>query len=251
MKIIISPAKTINIDEDYVYDITKAPYYEKTAALLSYLKGLSYEELKGIWKCNDKLAKLNYERIMNMELDKNTSSALFAYEGLQYQYLSAKTLELPDMEYLEKHLRVLSGFYGIVKPSTGICAYRLEMQARIDYEGYDNLYDYWAEDIVKELTRDGDKEILNLASKEYSKCVYRYEKSEALSIKDVDFCEIISGKAKQKATLAKMARGELVRLMAKQQITDLEKIKKLKILDFEYCKERSDDKHFVFVRNRA
>ena len=155
------------------------------------------------------------------------------------------------MEYLEKHLRVLSGFYGIVKPSTGICAYRLEMQARIDYEGYDNLYDYWAEDIVKELTRDGDKEILNLASKEYSKCVYRYEKSEALSIKDVDFCEIISGKAKQKATLAKMARGELVRLMAKQQITDLEKIKKLKVLDFEYCKERSDDKHFVFVKNRA
>lgn len=248
MKIIISPAKTIKISDDYALEMTSPIFEDKTKDIMDYIKSLSYDEAKLMWKCNDKIATLNFDRFKEMDLKQNINPALFAYEGLQYQYISAKTLEKSDLEYLEKNLRILSGFYGVLRPSTAITPYRLEMQALINHKEYTNLYDYWGESLVDELIKDGDKLILNLASKEYSKCISKYDKEKDISILTINFCEFKDGKLKQKATLAKMARGEFVRSLAVRKIKDIEEIKKLKILDFEYAEELSTKEEFTYIK---
>lgn len=247
MKIIISPAKTIKISDDYAMDMSELIFKDKTKSLMSYIKSLTYEEAKDMWKCNDKLASLNFKRFGEMELNKNIAPALFAYEGLQYQYISAKTLTKDALLYLEKNLRILSAFYGILKPSTAICPYRLEMQANISYSGYTNLYDFWGDILVKELTKDGESIILNLASKEYSKCISKYQKEKHIRLININFCDYQAGKLKQKATKAKMARGELVRTLAMQNIEEVEKLQNLKILDFEFCQEFSNENEYTYI----
>ena len=132
MKIIISPAKTIKISDDYALEMTSPIFEDKTKDIMDYIKGLSYDEAKLMWKSNDKIATLNFDRFKEMDLKQNINPALFAYEGLQYQYISAKTLEKSDLEYLEKNLRILSGFYGVLRPSTANTPYRLERQAVIN-----------------------------------------------------------------------------------------------------------------------
>ena len=94
-------------------------FLSETEKLLDYLQGLEYEELKNIWKCSDKLAQLNYERIQEMKLTKNLTPAILSFQGLQYQYIAAQVFTYRELAYLEEHLRILSGFYGVLKPMDG------------------------------------------------------------------------------------------------------------------------------------
>lgn len=247
---IISPSKTIKQKDNYFLNITEPIFIEKTAGLLKYIQALDYDECKELWKCNDKLATLNFERFQNMKLDENIVPAIFAYEGLQYTYICAHTLDNNAISYIEKKLCILSGFYGILKPSTGICPYRLEMLSNINYMGFSNLYDYWSDDLADYLEKNSDGLILNLASKEYSKAIFKYQKQKKLRIITINFCENYNGKLKQKASFAKMARGEFVREMAINNIEKLEDIKKLKILDYKFSKENSNDEELIFIKEK-
>lgn len=217
-----------------------------TQFLLDYLQGLDYGEIKKIWKCSDKLAQLNYERIRQMDLHKNLTPAILSFQGLQYQYIAAQVFTYKEFDYLEEHLRILSGFYGVLKPFDGVIPYRLEMKSKFTDWEFDSLYDFWADQISKNIQSETDT-ILNLASKEYSQSVTKYLTEDTQVINCV-FGELIDGKVKQKGTLAKMARGEMVRYMAENQIEDLEEIKKFDRLDYSFRADLSDPKNFVFVK---
>ncbi len=249
MKIIISPAKKMNIDDD-IFEYRRKPIFlEQANELMNYMKGLSYDECKTIWKCSDKLAQLNYDRFSNMDLNYRLTPAIFSYEGIQYQYIGPKVLSQDAIEYLQDNLRILSGFYGILKPLDGVVPYRLEMQAKlINYKNKD-LYEYWSDKIANNLFEETDV-IINLASKEYSKCVEKYIKnSPNTKFITCVFGELKDNKIIEKGTLAKMARGEMVRYLAENNVSDLEGLKKFDKLNYKYSKDMSHENTYVFIKS--
>lgn len=248
MKIIISPAKKMNIDTD-TFPARQIPeFIEDTRVLMQAVKALTYAQAKELWKCNDKLAGLNYERFQNMELEKMLTPAVISYEGLQYQHMAPVVFTAHALSYIEEHLRILSGFYGLLKPFDGVVPYRLEMQAGLSVNGCRNLYEFWNNRLYQSLP-DEDRIIVNLASKEYSQCIEKYitPKDTFLTI---EFGEPAGGKVRQKGTLVKMARGEMVRFMAENQIENLKDLKEFHALGFSFCAELSGKDRYVFLREK-
>lgn len=245
MKIIISPAKKMNIDTDS-FNIHSLPIFmEETKLLCSTIQKMNYKEVKALWKCNDKLAELNFKRFTDMDLEKNLTPAILSYEGLQYQHMSPMVFSKTALSYVEEHLRILSGFYGVLTPLNGVVPYRLEMQAKLSAAGKKNLYDFWGDRLYKAII-DEDHLIINLASKEYSAAVEKYLASDDRFV-TIKFGELQDGKIKQKGTFAKMARGEMVRFMAENSIKDLEGIKEFNSLGYHYAESYSTEKELVFL----
>ena len=144
------------------------------------------------------------------------------------------------VSYLEQNLRILSGFYGILRPFDGVTPYRLEMQAKLSVNGCHNLYEFWKDIIAQSLFSETDT-IVNLASKEYSKCIEKYLTPQDRYI-TVTFCELAGG------TYAKMARGEMVRFMAENEIENPVEIQKFDRLGYSFRSDLSSDSEFVFER---
>lgn len=245
MKIIISPTKQMALENDSFLPLTTPAFLDKTTHILEKLRTLSYNEAKALWKCNDKLAEENYQRIQKADLTKGLSAAVLSYKGLQYQYMSPDLLTEPGLHYLQDHVRILSGFYGVLRPFDGIIPYRLEMQAPLAVDGKNNLYKFWADTLYQALSFE-DGPVINLASKEYSKALTPYL-TETDQLIDIDFVHLIDGKQKVKATLAKMARGEMVRYLAENQVTTLEGIKRFNHPHYHYSQELSQVKNLVFL----
>lgn len=244
MKIIIAPAKKMVVEE--IIDYVSIPLMlSKTEKILDYLKSKSLKELQEIYKCNLDIASENYERFKTLDLDKNLSPAVFSYNGIQYKNISPNTMDDESLEWLQKNLRILSGFYGIVKPLDGITPYRLEFQSKLPGFINESLYDYFSDSIYKQLISE-DRVILNLASEEYSKAI-----SNFLTDKDrfvtCTFYELCDGKLKVKATLAKMARGAMVRYLAEIKADKIEDVVGFNSLGFKYHKELSTNNNYVFV----
>lgn len=246
MKIIISPAKKMNINQELVPFYDLPAFIEDAGRLLEWLRTLTYDEAKRLWKCNDKIASLNYERIVQMDLEKRLTPAILSYEGIQYQYMAPAVFEEEAMHYIQEHLRILSGFYGILRPFDGVTPYRLEMQAPVKAGGVRDLYEFWQDKLYQELM-DEDRTVLNLASKEYSRCIERYLCPKDRFVTCV-FGEWIDGKVKQKGTLAKMARGEMVRYMAENNISDLQEIRNFDRLGYHFSVEWSTEEQYVFLK---
>lgn len=248
MKLIISPAKKMNVDTDTAPYRDLPVFLDRAQRLMEYMRSLNLAQCKAVWKCNDKLAELNYRRFQEMDLRRNLTPAVLSYEGIQYQYLAPKVLEDASLEYLQDHLRILSGFYGILKPFDGVVPYRLEMQARLHGATLDSLYVYWGNQLAEHMFRE-DAWILNLASKEYSRCISGYLKGQnnARFVTCV-FGELTGGRIVEKGTPAKMARGEMVRFLAEHRAEDLETVKWFDRLDYRFSKEYSDEKTLIFLK---
>ncbi|MCI8660406.1 MAG: peroxide stress protein YaaA [Lachnospiraceae bacterium] len=252
MKIIISPAKKMKVDTDS-FEVRGLPeFMEDTKILMEKIQSFSFTEAKALWKCNDQLAELNYERFQSMDLKRGLTPAIMAYEGLQYQHLAPAVMTREALSYVEAHLCILSGFYGILKPFDGVTPYRLEMQAKLPVKGFKNLYDFWGDRLYERLSAlnqglpEEDQVIVNLASKEYSQCIEKYITKKDRFI-TVEFGQLTDKKVKQKATLAKMARGEMVRFMAEKRIVDPRKMRDFCQLGFAYSEELSEENRYVFV----
>lgn len=242
MKIIISPAKKMNVDTDTLAPSGLPVFLEKTEQLMEWMRRLSLAEAKALWKCNDRIAEQNYRRFQEMDLRRNLTPAVIAYEGIQYQYMAPSVFGGAETEYIQEHLRILSGFYGVLKPFDGVVPYRLEMQAKASKAG--DLYRFWGEKLYREAA---DEVILNLASKEYSRCIEKYLRPENLFL-TVTFGELIGGKVKQKGTFAKMARGEMVRYLAENQVEEPQGIKGFDRLDYHFAEELSTETEYVFLK---
>lgn len=246
MRIIISPAKKMNVDTDSFPYQGLPEFLTSTEELRRKMQSMSYEELKKLWKCNDQIAQLNVRRLGDMDLRKGLTPAVLAYEGIQYQYMAPGVFTDGEYAYIQEHLRILSGFYGVLNPFDGVTPYRLEMQAKLNIGQYKDLYAYWGDRLAKALFAETGC-ILNLASKEYSICISKYLPAPVRFITCV-FGEEKNGKVIEKGTMCKMARGEMVRFMAQNQIQTPEQIRSFDRLNYRFDGVRSDESTYVFLR---
>lgn len=151
-----------------------------------------------------------------MDLGRNPPQALFAYEGIAYQHMAPGVFTYDQLEYVAERLRILSGFYGILRPFDGATPYRLEMGTKLSVVGHKDLYDFGSSSLAESICGESDL-IINLASKEYRQAI---KKHLTLGIRflTVVFGEHVNGRTAEKGTMYKMARGEMVRYMAERHV---------------------------------
>ena len=246
MRIILSPAKKMR-REDVLLPQSNPVFRKEAKDVLNALRSHTPGERQDIWNCSAKLAQENEERLKTINLDKGTSPALFSYCGLAYNYLAADALSDGDLDYLQEHLRILSALYGSLRPMDGICSYRLEMEAPLSVNGSKNLYDFWGEKIAREVLKK-EMTVINLASKEYSDAVEPHLPKGTRMIHIV-FVTEVRGALKTKGTLAKTARGTMVRWLAENRITNEADLTKFSV-GCTFLKDRSDADHLVFLQNK-
>ncbi len=247
MRIIISPAKQMREDVDSLEPRSLPVFLDRAERLRDHISGLSFEEQKRLWACNDRIAKENRERFLDMDLRRGLTPAILSYDGIQYKYMAPSVFETGELSYIEEHLRILSGFYGVLRPMDGVRPYRLEMQARATVDGYKDLYDFWGRSLYDEVM-DESRIIINLASKEYSRCIEKYLIPEDRYISCI-FGELSGDRIVQKGVYAKMARGEMVRFMASRSIEEPEQLMDFDWSGYGFDKGRSTDTHYVFIRH--
>ncbi|MFI3237546.1 MAG: peroxide stress protein YaaA [Lachnospiraceae bacterium] len=248
-KIIISPAKKMCEDLESIEPFGLPRYIERTQDLADKIRTLSTSELKALWKCNDGIVEQNRMRFLMMDMTQRLTPAILSYEGIQYKYMAPAVFEESMLSYIQSHLYILSGFYGILKPMDGVVPYRLELQAKLSMQGHKDLYDFWGRTLYEEVTAQVQV-IINLASKEYSKSIEQYLKPEDIFITCI-FGELVDGKVIQKGTYAKMARGEMVRFMAENQMESVEELKRFDRLGYQFDEERSTKESFVFIKENG
>lgn len=248
MLVIISPTKQMKPYEG------RTPYHcpkliEDSKRIWNELKKLSIEDIKKLMKVNDKIAQENMQRYQDMKFDQNGSCALFTYQGLQFQYMRIETEE--EIAYLEKHLRILSGFYGMVRPLDSIYPYRLEMQAKLCVGGEKDIYAFWnhklADMLMEEVKTHTLPKIIDMASKEYEKAVLPYLPQDVCLT--LTFKIRKGEKLKVESTQAKMARGRMIHYLAVNKIETLDGIKEFCEDGYRYEAELSSEKEFVFVKD--
>lgn len=252
MKIITSPAKLMNVS--YQTDSLKptTPNFIKEASLIqSYLKEKSPQFLSELMEISAKLADENWQRNQNWNANpskEESAMALFTFTGEVYRGLDAKTLDSNAIDYLQENYRMLSGLYGLLRPSDVIMPYRLEMGRNFEFEHYKNLYEFWREKITAQLNSElkSNDIILNLASNEYFKAVDK--KKLNAKVIDFDFYEMKSGKPKTIVVYTKHARGLVVRFCAETNAQTLNDVKAFNYEGYLIDEERSMDARLVFTR---
>ena len=246
MRIIIAPAKKMVTDTDSFAVDALPQFLKQTDRLKSALQSMSPKALQALWRCNDAIARLNVERLDCMDLRRNLTPAVIAYEGIQYRYMAPGVMETTHLDYLRKHLRILSGFYGLLRPFDGVTPYRLEMQAKLAADGCRDLYQFWGGCLAQQLTSETDL-ILNLASKEYSKAVEPHLPKSVRFVTCI-FGELKNGKVIEKGAQCKMARGQMVRWLAEGNITDRADIRAFDQLGYRFQAELSAENQDVFLK---
>lgn len=245
MKIIIAPARTMKVDSDSLPYQEMPQFIDQTREILSWMRSLSYAELHKLWEnCSTTLAMKNYRWLQEMDLNRNLTPAIIAFTGLQYQYMAPDVFSEDGLRYVQENLRILSGFYGLLRPFDGIVPYRLGMGDKTSLDGGKSLYQFWGSQLYDELYRD-NRLVIDLASVEYERAVTPFLQAGDQFVKCV-FGEMIDGKIKQKATLAKMARGNMVRYLAENQIQTLAGVKEFAVAGYRYREDLSTLSRLVF-----
>ena len=246
MKCIISPAKKMRRDVDFMEPKGLPVFLEKAERLQAYLQGLSLRELQGLLGCNDAIAERSFREYRYMELRRGLTPALLAYDGIQYAYMAPDVFSTAAFKYVETHLRILSGLYGLLRPFDGVAPYRLEMQAKLRTDFCDGLYDYWGDLLFREMTRD-DRVIVNLASAEYSRAVEKYLTADVRYI-TCRFGKVEAGRFREKGVHVKMARGQMVRFLAETGAEEPEAVQKFDRMGYVFSESLSDEKEYYFLR---
>lgn len=154
LKIILSPAKKMIVDCDSLECTGMPPFLDKTEIIKNELQSKNYAELKKLWACNDSIATQNVQRLENMNLQRNITPAILAYDGIAFKYMAPAVFDVKQFEYIQNHLFILSGFYGVVRPFDGVVPYRLEMQAKLKIDVYKNLYEFWGDKMYNFITHN-------------------------------------------------------------------------------------------------
>ncbi|MBR3224756.1 MAG: peroxide stress protein YaaA [Atopobiaceae bacterium] len=246
MRIIISPAKQMVEDHETAPHQGLPALIHRTQVLKEWICSLTYEEKKRLWRCSDSIATANEQRFAHMDLHEGLTPALLAFEGIQYKYMAPTIFEDAQLAYVQEHLRILSGFYGVLRPLDGVVPYRLEMQSKVLVQGHTNLYDFWGR-LPYDEVMDSNRVLVNLASKEYSKVVERYLTPSDKCVTCV-FGELKGERVVQKGVYVKMARGEMVRYMASVNAQAPEDLQSFSWSGYSFDEARSDATTYVFVR---
>lgn len=253
MQIILSPAKLMDFsDEMKEVESTRPLFPEKSKELIAVCRQLSEREIADEMTINAKMAREVYEYFQTYDLRSTPKqSAAIAYNGIAYKGLNAHDFSEEDFEFAQRHLNIISGLYGIVRPLDTIRPYRLEMQRKIVPPGYKTLYDFWEETVNEYLSkklRKGDKTIINVASKEYAKVVRRNKLPNGTKIIDIQFLQQENDRLKQIVVHSKKARGLMSRFIIKNRLVDPEEVKGFDWEGYFFYPALSKEDSWVFVR---
>lgn len=250
---LLSPAKTLDFNPTDFEKHTNPRLLADSAKLVKVLKKKSAADIKKLMHVSDKIAELNVGRFHQFETPFNRDNAkqsLLAFKGDVYTGLAVDDFSEEDLDFAQKHLRILSGLYGLLKPLDLMQAYRLEMGTRLENGKNKNLYEFWGDKITKLINEDvaasGGQAIINLASNEYFKSVN--PKKLKGDLYNVDFKEDRDGKLKVIAFNAKKARGIMSREIVKNRITKPEDLKGLNIMGYMFNDELSTEREFLFAK---
>lgn len=253
MIILLSPAKSLNLEPTKSPRATQPRLLEESENLVNALRKKSVKSIKTLMKVSDKIAELNVQRYKDFEVPftkKNAKAAIHTFDGDVYTGLNADSFSDDELKFAQKHLRILSGLYGILRPLDLMQAYRLEMGTSLKQGRKKNLYEFWdtkiTELINQDLKKSGSDIVLNLASKEYFHSVKVAELNGTVAT--VDFKENRNGVFKVISFNAKKARGAMAHKIIKKGITDVTKLKRLTIDGYKYNKDLSKDTHLVFTK---
>lgn len=246
VKIIISPAKKMKVRDDHQFSMSEPRYKNKRDVLFNELACMSKEELQALYNCSTKTLDPVYDELCRQKSGvlPPLTPALLAYDGIAFQYMAPGIFSDGEWTYVNDHLRILSGMYGILCPLDGVVPYRLEMGQKLSVSMPHDLGAYWKETMCEAFK---DEVIINLASKEYSSAI---PKTCIASMIDVRFFEEDeTGKRKEKGVYAKMARGSMVRYLAQNGIETPEGMKDFAEMGYAYDEEASTPLCYVFVRS--
>lgn len=252
MLVLLSPAKTIQCSEnEHAPSASQPVFLEEAAYLANKLAKLSAKKLGDMMHISADLAQLNAERYAQWSLPfhpGNANPCIECFQGEVYRGLDAKTFKEPDLEFAQRHVRILSGLYGVLRPLDLMQPYRLEMGTKWAVTPTKpNLYAYWGDRIARSLADDAPKAVVNLASQEYSKAVQR----DVLPcpVIDIQFKDLVRGELKIVGTYAKLARGMMARHLVKHRITDPEHLKQFTDGGYQFTPAQSTEQTWVFSRD--
>ena len=259
MLTIVSPAKSL----DYSSPVktkkhTEPTFLNEAEQLIGKLRTLKPADLSSLMNISDALAQENFHRYENWERPfnlKNARQAIYAFKGDVYLGLKAEEFGAADLNFAQKHLRILSGLYGLLRPLDLMQAYRLEMGRQFGVNGSKNLYEFWGSKITKALDNELDsqaykrKVLINLASNEYFSSV----KPQTLDAEIItpQFKDWARGEFRVLSFFAKKARGEMAAFIIKERINSPSKLKEFNIDGYRFSREESSDTKLVFKRKRA
>lgn len=255
MLTVISPAKTLDFDTPpTTRKATQPRFLERSAELVADARGLNPADIRELMGVSEQIAELNHRRFMNWGLPfslDNAKQAVLAFRGDVYTGLDADTLSSAQLGFAQKHLRILSGLYGLLRPLDLIQPYRLEMGLKFANRGGRNLYEFWGDAIGAELNRElkksGSNVMVNLASNEYFQAV-RPRTLDAEIITPV-FKDLKGGKYKIISFYAKKARGQMARFIIERELTEPADLKKFRAGGYRYNKAESSARELVFTRD--
>lgn len=256
MLLVISPAKNLDFETPAVTQSATQPrYLEQSQVLIEQLQTLSVQDVASLMKLSDNLAGLNLSRFQSWATPfnaDNAKQAILAFNGDVYTGLDASTLDAAGFDFAQKHLRILSGLYGVLKPLDYIQPYRLEMGTKFSNAKGRNLYDFWGDALNDSLTAEpalADKVLINLASNEYFKAV-KAKQLDARVITPV-FKDAKNGQYKIISFYAKKARGLMSRYIIDHKIEQPEKIKAFDTDGYYFSPAESSADEWVFLRDHV
>lgn len=255
MLTVISPAKTLDFDNPpTTRKATQPQFLDRAALLVEDARQMSPDDIRALMGVSENIAELNHARFMNwaqpFSLD-NAKQSVLAFKGDVYTGLEAETLNTAQLGFAQKHLRILSGLYGLLRPLDLMQPYRLEMGLKFANSGGKNLYEFWGNDITgalqKQLKKSGTKVLVNLASNEYFRAVKARE-LEADIVTPV-FKDLKGDKYKVISFFAKKARGQMARFIIENELNEPDGMKKFKVDGYRYNRAESSAREMVFTRD--
>lgn len=254
MLIVISPAKKLDYETPAKTKIYTIPdYLKESQTLINRMRDFSALDIAELMHVSSKIAELNFDRYESWNAKftpENAKQSVLAFMGDVYTGLDASTLKQADLNYAQKHLRILSGLYGLLRPLDLMKAYRLEMGTRLETESGKNLYEFWDMKITDGLNAQMKKikssSLINLASNEYFKSVKA--KQIAGDVITPSFKEYKNGDYKMIGIYAKKARGLMSRYIIQNRLKDPEDLKSFDEAGYQYNKKLSKDLTPVFTR---
>ncbi|BCE00229.1 peroxide stress protein YaaA [Marinicellulosiphila megalodicopiae] len=256
MLVVVSPAKSLDYETPLTTELYSEPQFLKqTYQLAKQAKKLSPANIASMMKLSDNLAMLNYERFQHFEKDftkENSRQAAFAFNGDVYTGLDFYTLDQDKINYAQRHLRMLSGLYGVLRPLDLMQPYRLEMGTKFEIGKAPNLYKFWGNTLANYLndeikSQENDTQyLINLASTEYFKSVPKKEMQ--FPIIEPVFKDFKNGDYKIISFFAKKARGLMARYIIDNEIKNPTQLQKFNVDGYEYHPELSKQNAPVFLR---
>jgi hypothetical protein len=252
MKLVLSPAKSLDFESKLpINQFTEAQFLKQSERLNKILKKKSAKSLSKLMSISDALGQLNYERNQSWEVPftkDNSRPAVYAFNGDVYRGLDAYTIPKDKIETLQSTVRILSGLYGLLKPTDLIQPYRLEMGTKLPVGTKKNLYEFWKKDITKALNEEleDDELFLNLASNEYFKAIDI--KALRVPVITANFKDFKNGEYKMISFFAKAARGLMARYIVDTNAKTIDDLKGFYYDGYGYSEPMSSEKELVFIR---